>query len=146
MAAAHPGRDLWIGRRGPAESAALDQDRIAELVRAIVARAQLVVGAAQRRVVCERSQQLGVAGARLVRAGEDRLDDAQAGRRAAPPPRPPPPRPHPARPARPPPARPGPPHVAASSRARTPVVPPATPPPPRACPPRIATAVAGGMR
>src|SRR5262249_45623818 len=43
----------------------LDEDGIAELVRAVVARLQFVVRETQRRVVRERPQQLVVAGARL---------------------------------------------------------------------------------
>ena len=51
-------------------------------MRAVVERVQFVVSETQRRVVRECPQQLVVARAGLVYAGEDRVDDAQTRRRA----------------------------------------------------------------
>src|SRR6266542_5629095 len=54
---------------------ALEQHRIAELVRPITVRVEHSAHAAQRRLGRECAQQLVVAGAGLVRPGEDRIDD-----------------------------------------------------------------------
>jgi hypothetical protein len=64
--------------------ATLDQHGIAELVGAIVVGFQLFAGAAQGGIVGEGAKQIIMAGARLVSAGEDSIDDAQVGSRANP--------------------------------------------------------------
>ena len=56
------------GWRRTARAGALDQHRVAELVRAVAARLERRVDARERRVGDERAQQLVVARARLVRA------------------------------------------------------------------------------
>src|SRR5690349_1733249 len=59
-----------------------NQNRVAELVRQVAARVKLQSRAPERLLVEEGAQQFVVARARLVRAREDRVHDAQAARRA----------------------------------------------------------------
>src|SRR5260370_1291590 len=59
-----------------------DQNGIPELVRAKVAGIQFFGHLAERGVAGEGAEQFVMAGARLVRPGEDRIHDAQAARRS----------------------------------------------------------------
>jgi len=60
-------------------SPSLDKDGIAEFVGAVILRIQFLVHASKRCVVDECEQQVIMAGARLVRAGENRINHAQPG-------------------------------------------------------------------
>src|SRR5262249_9739399 len=63
---------------------ALDQERIAELVGAIVARRQFAVHIPQRRIIGERAKQFVVAGTGFMGTCKEHIDHAQSGRRADP--------------------------------------------------------------
>jgi hypothetical protein len=74
--AAGPGKPRIV-RYSPGVRCGRYQYRIAELVREVARAVQLGAGALQDRIARERAQQLVMAGARLVRAADDRIDDAQ---------------------------------------------------------------------
>src|SRR4051794_10673898 len=60
----------------------LDQHGIPELMRTVVTAGEFDAGTGQDRVGGERAKQFVVARARLVDAGQDRVDDPERGRRA----------------------------------------------------------------